>query len=92
MSFQPQFSASQNMLWWAQQGALKIIKGVELVRWGEAERAGTAQPWKVKAQGDLIKVYKYLRGEVKKMEPDLVVSGKDKSQWSQTEMQKINPI
>ena len=91
MSFQPWFSASQNMLWWAQQGALKIIKGVEHVRQGETERAGAVQPEEVMAQGDLIKVYKYLRGEVKKMKPDAsqwyLVKGK--RQWPQTEIQKI---
>lgn len=41
---------------------------------GEAEREGTIQPGQEKAQGDLIHVYKYLVGGVKKMEPEF-------SQW-----------
>lgn len=52
---------------------------MEDVRWEGAERAGAVQSQKVKAQGNLIN-YKYLRGEGKKMEPDLVVSGEGKSQ------------
>jgi len=38
--------------------------------WGEAERDGSVQPGEEKAQGDLISVYKYLTGELKKIDPD----------------------
>lgn len=36
---------------------------------GQAESAGTFLPEEEKVQGDLTHVYKYLMGEVKKMEP-----------------------
>ncbi|KAK4826406.1 LOW QUALITY PROTEIN: hypothetical protein QYF61_008693, partial [Mycteria americana] len=56
---------------------------------GEAERAGTAQPREEKAQGDLINVYKYLMGGVKKTEAGSSQWYPAKKQWTQIEIQEI---
>jgi len=39
-----------------------MIKGLEHLMRRKAERAGTVQPGEEKAQGDLINVYKFLKG------------------------------
>jgi len=54
---------------------VKVLKGDKetkiSVLLGKAEIAGTVHPATEEAQGNLIHVYKYLMGVVKKMEPQL---------------------
>ncbi|GAB0187908.1 mitochondrial enolase superfamily member 1 [Grus japonensis] len=65
----PQYKRDMDMLDRVQQRFTKMMKGLEHLPYEERLKAGTVQHGEENAQGDLINVYKYLKGGYKGMEP-----------------------